>query len=236
MSRRTVQLVASMACALCLCGMAAASASAANIELHECTNSTLTPTQRFTTSGCSITSGSGTFGWRLIAGATSANVSTTTAASSIAATLGGISFKISCTGVTGGGTYENTGGKLVGSGIFLHYSGCAVSSPAGGKCSVNPLMSTNELKAVSNEMKVKYEAAKAEPILSVTVNGAECPAPLSGNKNLTGSATAVVEEMGRFEEFTAASGSALTFGGQGATYLGTYGLEGSTGAVFGLVT
>jgi hypothetical protein len=230
-------LAVTLTCVLCLCGFATASASAANVTIHSCTFHNGTAGAKYTANTCSpgtrndIT---GEWTWFEIIGSTTANVSNASA-SSLAATVGGVKFKIACSGLNGGGTAENSSGKILGSGIVLHYTGCSVTEPSGGKCTVASELTTNTLKAESNEMKVKYEPSGSTPFITIAVSGASCPEALKGNKEVTGQATAEVPE-GAIEEFTSTSGSALKYAGQAATYLGNNGLVNGSGEVLGAVT
>lgn len=213
-----------------------------SLELHECWNSGITTTSavRYASSECTTEKARGAWGWKLTSSPVSGSVSMASA-SSLAATIGGVKFKVECSGLNGSGSGENSLGAILGTAIVLHYTGCATTEPAGGKCVVPTELSTNTLKAESGEMKVRYEAAGAGPIMSVTIAGSECPEALKGVKELTGQATALVEGAGGFngtiQSFTATSGSALKLGGQPATYLGSNGAEDAiAGVSVGAVT
>jgi hypothetical protein len=207
-----------------------------SLELHECWNSVITSTSavRYSNSECTTEKAGGAWGWKVTSAPVSGSVSMASA-SSLAATVGGVKFKVECSGLNGSGSGENSSGRIVGTEIVLHYTGCATTEPAGGKCVVPIELSTNTLKAESGEMKVRFEAAGAGPIMSVTVAGAECPEALKGTKEVTGQVTALVEGAGSFngtiQSFTATSGSSLKLGGQTATYLGSDGVEDAVAGV-----
>jgi hypothetical protein len=241
MSKGKAGLGALLACALCLCGFTAANASAANLHLHECASSGFTTVMTpFEDSNCTTTKVGGGFGWKVIPTGTSvtANVASPTT-QTLATTVGGVKFKIECSGLNGGGSAKNEGEKIIGSGIVLHYTGCSAVEPTGGKCTVAAELTTNTLKSesIEGEMKIKYEPSAAGPLITIAVSGASCPEALKGNKEVTGSATALVEEsgMGKIEEFTSTS-SALKYAGQASTYTGTNGLKTAGGVVLGATT
>jgi hypothetical protein len=235
MTRIKASLGLLVASALCLAAFGAANASAANVELHTCEKNSGTEAQRYSDSGCTTTqAGTGEYTWKKVTTKTATEAVEGTA-SSLAATVGGIKFKISCTGLNGTGEAENSGGAIVGSGITVNYTGCEVTEPAAKGCTVSSTLSTETLKSSSNLMTIKYEPTGTK-FITIAVSGCSS-AVLNGNKEVTGSAVAEVPEMGKTQSFTATSGSALKYAGQTATFISANGLKMTGGgAALGAVT
>lgn len=215
MSRIKVMIGVLSAAALVVCALGASSASALTME--ECN----APAGPETGVACN-----GGF-WK---GATGA-IRATGGESTLFSTVGGVEFEIVCKKLTGTGTSENveSGGQMhiKGTNIVVSYEECAVTKPAGGKCTVPSTITTNNLKAttVSGTMGQKYEPTEGSTFVSIAVGGAECPVALKGTKNVTGTATATSnaaqEEAGE-QVFNIVSGEPefgeLKYAGQNATF------------------
>jgi hypothetical protein len=209
--------------ALCLCAVGAANASAAaNVENHVCD-----PFEGTATAGECNGGGSR---WLLVGGNVAVSV-TSGGTSTLAVTVAGVKFKISCTGQSGTAVINNSGGKGVGSNITTTYEGCSVTEPSGKGCSVPASISTETLKSESNEMNIKYMPASGETFAVITVSGCSNTA-LNGKKSLTGSAQSVVEAgTPELQQWTSSSGSALKFAGQSATFISANSLHTTVGEI-----
>jgi hypothetical protein len=235
MTRIKASLGLLVASALCLAAFGAATASAANLELHTCESNAGTAAQRYSDAGCTNTqAGTGEFTWMKVTTKTATEAIEGTE-STLAATVAGIKFKIACSDVDGTGEAENSGGKIVGSAILVTYTGCAVTEPAGKGCTVSSTLSIETLKSASSLTTIKYEPVGTR---FITFAVSKCSsAVLNGNKEITGSAVAKVPEMGKTQSFTATSGSALKYAGQTATFISANGLKmAEGGAALGAVT
>jgi hypothetical protein len=222
MTRIKASLGLLVACALCLAAFGAANASAANVELHTCEHLVGTGGIKYDASDCVNQGGTEQWTFKKITAKTTTEV-TAGSESTLAATVGGIKFKIACTGITGMGDAENSGEKIVGSAITVNYTGCSVTEPAGKGCTVSSTLSTETLKSESKEMTIKYEPVGSK-FITIAVSGCSS-AVLNGNKEVTGSAVAEVPSPGKVQSFTATSGSALKYAGQTATFVSANGLK-----------
>lgn len=160
----------------------------------------------------------------------------------LSATVGGVAFQITCEGLESvGGTITNTepkAGEMVGTGTGKSkFTKCKATKPAGNVCTVAETLETVELSSKTVEMGIKYTPKEGETFITITVGGASCPAALKGEKAVKGSAESATFDMVT-QEFTAASGSALTFGGQAATFTGKYHVANvdGTGMLIGIGT
>jgi hypothetical protein len=223
-----------VASAFCLVAFGAANAFAANVELTTCQNNEGTVSQRYSDAGCSNTlAGGGEYTWKKLTAKTSIETTEGTE-STLEATVGGIKFKITCSGLNGVGDAENSGGKIVGSAIAVNYTGCSVTEPAGKGCTVASTLKTNTLISDSNLMTIKYEPIETK-FITIEVSGCSSMV-LNGNKDVTGNAVAEVPEMGKTQSFTASSGSALKYAGQTAKFKSANGLKMVGGAALGAIT
>jgi hypothetical protein len=225
-------------CGLCLVAFAAPTASA--VTLHECKEAVGTGVA-YSDSACSTKSESGKFQTVPIPVNTSVGLTfTATSSAVLSTTVAGVKFAITCTGGSGSGTARNveTGGvmKVIGSEGHVKFEGCAVTTPAGGKCTVPATLETNTVKSETSEMNDVISPAAGTAFITIPVSGAECPAALKGSKEVAGKASGV-NTTGTTTEFTTTSGSALTFGGQTATLTGsTHSKVTTTGVRVGLLT
>jgi hypothetical protein len=229
MSRLKIGVGVAVMSALCVCAVGVGSASA--LTAHQCENtggSGIGTGTRYETSSCTaVNQTSGNFETVRVAGKNSGKVTPgPTGVSTLAATVAGVKFKISCTGESGTAELENTGSgtssQVLGSAIVVNYEGCTVVEPKEKGCKVPSTITTNSLKAETPKetMKTVYTPTTGETFVTIVVSGCSSEA-LNGSKPVTGSATSLVPEgvMGELQEFTSTSGSALKFGGQAATFI-----------------
>jgi hypothetical protein len=228
MSQLKASFAVLLASVACLCALGTASASAAGLELHQCTKGSGTQNKRFSTSNCApaSTTPSGAYTWKPAVGRPPVAVREASGFS-LGATVAGIKFGVACSSLKGSGEIENTEGKAVGEGSMT-LTGCVVSEPAEKGCEVPAEISTTLLKLETGESTVTYSPASGTKFTTVKVSGCSVSA-LNGEKAVTGTATAVVPEMGP-QQFTSTS-SALKFAEQKATFVGSFGLEGSSGEI-----
>jgi hypothetical protein len=204
------------------------------VQLHACTTEG-TAGKRYSTSNCEqgTTTAEGKFTWKVDTAATKGQI-TEASSFSLASTVSGIKFKVSCTGAKGSGEFQNEEGIAIGSGITLTLTGCSVTEPAGKECTVPAEISTASLTAKTKEMSATFTPTTGTKFMTIKVSGCSVAA-LNGEKEVTGSATASVPEMGPLA-FTATSGSALNYAAQAATFLGSFGLQNAGGETLGLIT
>ncbi|HSS33155.1 MAG TPA: hypothetical protein VLL27_07730 [Solirubrobacterales bacterium] len=228
MSQLKASVAVLLASIACLCALGTATSSAAGLELHRCTKGLGTLNKRYSTSNCApgTTVPEGAYTWK--PWLTKPPVAVREASSfSLGATVGGVKFGVACSSLKGSGEIENTGGKAVGEGSMT-LIGCVVSEPAEKGCEVPAEISTTSLKLETGESTVTYTPASGTKFTTVKVSGCSVSA-LNGEKAVTGTATAVVPEMGP-QQFTSTS-SALKFAEQKATFVGSFGLEDSGGGI-----
>lgn len=231
MSLKKLGLGAALATAFCVSAFSAASASALTANLEGCVHHEGTVTE-FANSKCTLVQTGG--GWhKESVGITKEVAAANSTTFTLASTIAGVKFKISCTGLSGSGTAEDVGAEVLGSGIGLTFSGCTVPEPAGKLCQVkaggeeNGKIKTNTLKSVATRTAEEPNAYKNVFIpttgtVFVTIEVNKCTSEaLNGAKELTGSATGISPENGMSEEFSEKSGSELKLGGQVATLTGT---------------
>lgn len=223
-----------IACVLSACAMCALGASSASaLTWHECMEKVGTPEGNgYTNAECSETASSpgGKFHWVPIEEPMTARP-TSTGNFNLTATVGGVKFKIVCTGLTGTASAKNeeVGGVMGVSGTGVaEYSGCTVTEPSGKGCTVANPIKTVELAFTTKEMSFVYNPKSGETFTTIVVSGCSVTA-LNGEKLVKGTAVASVEapstgtNMGTgptTQTFSTTSGSTLTFGGQSATLTG----------------
>lgn len=227
-------LGALLLCALCFSAFSAASASGST--LHVCTEEGLNQStlERYTNGTCLVTDTitPGHFHTTEIANGTATKVTGEGEGNQeLSATLSGVKFTIKCTGqmtTAGTGTNVEEGGvmKTKGAGIVIEYTGCTVTAPAEKGCKIKEgKIKTVALKSITVDeagevMKVKFEPESGTKFTTITVEGCSVSA-LNGEKPVEGTASGLVSKTDAgLLEFTSTSGSALTFGGQAATYTG----------------
>jgi hypothetical protein len=148
----------------------------------------------------------------------------------LAATIGGIKTKITCTGLTGSGSVENVEGiegkmSVTGKELIQEFTGCVLVEP-GQNCTVPATITTNKSKMESIDntttgtMQQKFTPESGEIFTGIVISGCTGGAAiLNGTKNVTGTATSeVLAASPTSAEFTSTTGSALKFGGQTATF------------------
>lgn len=140
------------------------------------------------------------------------------AANTLSSTISGVSFKVTCTGLSGSGTVANSGGEATFSEQLIAFEGCSVTLPAGKGCSVPATIETVKLKASSpaESWKTTYTPESGEKIMTISISGCSISA-LNGEKSVTGSAASSTEAEAYTQEFSATTGSALKLSGQTAT-------------------
>lgn len=211
-----------------MCALGATTASAAGLELHRCTKGLGTLNKRYSTSNCApgTTVPEGAYTWK--PWVTKPPVAVREASGfSLGTTIAGVKFGVSCSSLKGTAEIENSEGKAIGEGSMT-LTGCVVSEPAGKGCEVPAEIGTTSLKLQTGETTVTYSPASGAKFTTVKVSGCSVSA-LNGEKEVTGTATAVVPEMGP-QQFTSTS-SALKFGEQKVTLVGSFGLEDSEGGI-----
>jgi len=232
------------ALAICAVGaFAASSASAAEYTLHECktfVSGTETAT-RYTSNTCETVSTSG--GFQTVPFAVNTPVAVTATATSnftLAATVAGIPFEIQCTGIESPNqkaTNEVVEGKMVvhGTGGKTKFTGCHVTKPAGRNCHVPETLETETLTSITDSTGgTTFKPASGETFITIPVT--ECTSEaLNGNKAVKGTARSA-RVTAATQQFSSTSGSSLTFGGQPATFEGSYHLKGPGGNILGLET
>jgi hypothetical protein len=225
-----------------MCGVVAAAigaSSASAVTLHECKEGKGTGIA-YTNATCSAQSESGKFQTVAIPLNTATALTfTATSTTTLSATIAGVKFKIACTGGSGSGTATNTesGGsmKVIGSNGHVRFEGCTVTEPSGKGCTVPSTIETNTVKSQTSEMKDVIVPATGESFVTIPLSGCSAEA-LNGEKVISGSASGT-NSGGSTTEFTSTSGSALKFGGQAATLIGsTHSKVTSTGVIVGLET
>jgi hypothetical protein len=224
----------SIACALTLgaawlCLLAASSASATT--LHECLEATGTA-QGYTNGTCSVKSAGGKFHTVPIGGSKAVvpSLTPTTGTGETHAVLhgviGGIAYKITCTGVTSSNSEaenEEVGGvmSVVGHGK-ANFSGCSMPEPSGSSCAVPTTLETNEMTSSTKKLTTTYKPAAGleEKFITFTISGCTGGfAVLNGSKTAKGTVASVTEAaLPTGQMFTSTSGSSLTFGGQSAVF------------------
>lgn len=221
MSRIKMSIGVLLACGACLLAVGAATAAAGNLELHVCAKEEGTPNKRYSTSNCEqgTTTANGQYTWKRDVLETTV-VSAEASSFSLASTVSGIKFVVSCSGLEGSGGFKNVEkGGAVGSEIGISLTGCVVSEPAGKGCKVPASIKSAPLSAETGESTLTYSPASGTKFTTVSVSGCSVSA-LNGEKEVTGTATSVVPEMGP-QQFTAES-SSLKFAGQKATFVGSF--------------
>jgi len=226
MNKKKSLVGALLASALCVCALGAfAATSASAATMHECLSTGGGTGTKYTTSECN-TPGSGSFETVAIPAGSAVNVTPTgTSNFTLGITAGGVKFKISCTGLMGIGTEaggeataENNASPMDVKGMGRsEFTGCGVVEPT--TCTVNSTLTTTDLTSTTEGLKTKF-TANSGTFINILVGGTSCPEALKGNKAVKGSATSVANGT-TSQEFTETS-SALTFGGQAATFLGKY--------------
>jgi hypothetical protein len=221
MTRGKSILGALIVCAACLCAFGAANASAANIQLHECiniSNGSGTHATKYE-EGCKNAIPGGT--WETVKQIKRSKlISTRTSRATLSAVLSGVEVEIQCEGEEGEGEAENTETGVSGESFGESFSECVLTKPAGKGCTVPATIKTKALTVSTKEMNVNYVPKEGTTFVTIPIEGATCPAALKGNKEVTGSASAVVSAAEPTSaEFTTTSGSALKFGGQTATFI-----------------
>lgn len=226
-------LLAAIACLFAV-GTATAIASEADTELHECAKEEGTPKKRYSTSTCipGTTTVNGEYTWKLVETPTPVPVEAVSASLfKLNTTIAGVKFGASCS-FKGSGEVVNSGGAAIGSAISMTLTGCEVTEPAGKGCKVE--FKVASLKGASKEMNLTYSPTSGTKFATVTVSGCSV-GTLNGEKEVTGTATSVVPEMGA-QQFTAES-SALKLGGQPVTIVGGFEIaRPAGGAILGLIT
>jgi hypothetical protein len=218
--------------ALCVCAFGASNASA--MHVHECLQEAGTPGGWLDNKCSSEPSATGTWHWKTLQlnlpKLRRPTLTPTTGTSETHAVMhgviGGISYKITCTGVSSSNSeFENVepGGVpgVLGHGK-LQFTGCSMPEPSGSGCTVPATLETNEMNSSTKEMTTTYKPAAGleEKVITFTISGCTGGfAALNGSKSVKGSASAVTEESLPISEmFNESSGSSLTFGGQAAQF------------------
>lgn len=232
-------------CVLGFCAIAVADASA--VTIHECKEAAAgETTQQFSDSACTTKLAGGKFRTVPIPkGETVQLKGTSTETSTLATTIVGIKFRLTC--ATGNGTAEATNEepaagvmRVSGKKIIATFSKCEVKEPAGKGCKVTEPITTLEMNSITSEMKDTLTPVNAEgKFTTITISSCEgVAAPLNGAKPITGVARGINQESDPTStEFTATSGSELKLGGQTATITGkTHSATAATGALLALKT
>jgi len=236
MSRMKSVLGLGLLSALCLCAFGASTAAAApsGVTLHECTNAGKGTGIKYTDGTCTtVNQSTGTFETETLPLNTTKEVKATGTSSFIlSATVAGVKFTITCTGlesVGGSATNEITGEEMFVSGEGkTKFTGCTVTAPVGKGCVVPGTIETVNLSSRTNAaMGTKYTPKTGEEFVTIPVTKCTTEA-LNGNKVVKGSATSETKTTAT-QGFTTTSGSSLTFGGQAATFTGDYHLATTVG-------
>jgi hypothetical protein len=239
MNRTKAVMGALVVCALSIGAFNAVNASASTIEFCAAAGAGGGTGLRWN-AACNKSEASGpNETYKLAAGTPYAAAITNTSIHVISSAVAGVKITISCTGFEGvETTFENVEtveGEVKGSGK-AQFTGCSVTAPSGGVCTVPEKLETVplSLSAKGTSTGIKYAPVSGEKIITVAVGGAGCPAVLKGEKEIKGSATSVESTMVS-QEFTTTS-SSLTFAGQAATLTGVYHARvAATGDLLGVV-
>ncbi len=244
-------------CGLCFCAFGASNASA--LTLHECKEATSgETTKEYEDKECKTAKVGGKF--RTVPlpentaitptltetpGSTAELPLTTGETAGTHAVLhvvgGGISFQITCTGLTSGDSTVTN--KLVGETMTFEgtgtteFSGCTVKTPT--QCTVPTTLKTALLKQTTSGMSVIFKPNSGTTFITIPVSGASCPAAFKGEKAITGEAVATVSESNVTSlTFNSKSGNNLKFGGiEGAQFTATIHFKrNSNGALLGAET
>jgi len=240
MNRMKSVLTLGLLSALCLCAFGASTASAVptGVTLHECTNLFEgTGGNPYTSATCE-TVGPGGYGTAPISG-TQSVVATGTSNFVLSATVAGVKFTITCTGLESVGataTNGTSGEEMFASGEGkTKFTGCTVTAPVGKGCVVPGTIETVNLSSKTNAaMGTKYTPKSGEEFVTIPVTKCTTEA-LNGNKIVKGSATSETKTV-TTQAFTTTSGSSLTFGGQAATFTGDYHFSTTNGTRLALET
>jgi hypothetical protein len=150
----------------------------------------------------------------------------------LAAKFGEEEVHITCTNVTGTGTFAQSKPLEVAPVIhgFIQLTGCKLLEPLGKKCKVPTELKTSEIEGVvgTTSEEVKFSpapsAAKVFITIAVSNNGTEsCPIAIAGSRNVTGSQ--VCQWVNHAEDLLAQlrwckpTGSAVELGGNKAEFL-----------------
>lgn len=224
---------------VCMCVIAVSSASADRI--HECKKvspgGTGDTAKRYTSAECETeNASSGEFRTVPVA-ANTPLTPTATSNFTIATPFFGINFVTTCTGVTSSNTVATngeSGGSTFASGTGkLSFTGCSVTAPAGRGCTVPSTITTSELNFKTDASgNIKYEPSAGEVFVTIPVSGCSAEA-LNGNKEVKGTGQST-RKSAPTQEFSAASGSKLTFAGQVSTLSGSYHFKGPNGGKIGV--
>jgi hypothetical protein len=208
---------------LAVCAFGASNASAYTI--HECAELVGTGV-KYTDGSCSVESGTGK--WQTVArpANTPFNAQVTPTSNFVlSATVGGVNFAITCTGLEAPGlaltNKEEAGSMFVTSTSKSKFTGCSVTAPKEKGCTVPAAIETVELKSKTDASgNTKYEPSTGTKFVTIPVTKCSTEA-LNGEKEVTGTAQSS-RKTASTQAFTATSGSALKFGGQAATFTGEY--------------
>jgi hypothetical protein len=206
--------------------------------LHECVAKGSGGTSVIYTANCAEKSASGTAETKPIETKEPVEAAGTGTSNFILkATLAGVNFETTCTGLEGMPRVQN-----VLTGEFMHvtaqgavtFTGCTVTAPTGEGCVVANVgktkgtLSTVNLKSDTTATgSTKFEPASETTFIEIEVSGCSV-AFLNGVKAITGTATSA-RETATMQAFTTTSGSSLTFGGQAGTMTGRYHRATTTG-------
>jgi hypothetical protein len=222
MSRMKTALGLGLLSALCLCAFGASSASA--VTLHECTKLFTGTEVKYSDAGCTTENVAGEYETAPISSVAYQDVKAThTSSFTLSATIAGVKFTITCSGlesVEGKAKNGAEGAEMyaVGEGK-TKFTGCGVTAPVGKGCSVPSTIETVNLTSKTTAtMGTKFTPKSGEAFVTIPVTKCTTEA-LNGNKIVKGTATSETKTQ-KTQTFTTTSGSSLTFGGQAATFTG----------------
>lgn len=258
MTRTRSILGALLLSALAVCVFGAASASA--MTLHECKEVGAKGTGiHYSDAKCSVESAEGKFETEPLPANTNIEVENTltptTAGNSVTpketagthivlhTILGGVEVQITCKGASSPGAVvkDNAGPPMSVTGTGkAKYTECEIvgGEKAAANCQVPATLETVELSMTTEGMNLVFKPKEGTAFITISFTskaGKTCPAGVAGEKQVQGTARAVVVSPTAIE-FTNTPETEITFGGQKAfltavTHLRTKGTTGETGTV-----